>query len=356
MAEGRRRLLLVGVALAVASPVLLVGTELKELPPPVLVSVRGQVTYVEPDTTLGEAIKAFDLHAESGRLLDVEGKVIEYRADPGQILLNGEPASRSTVLETGSRIETVNGEDRTEGTRVVKTPLEGRRAGNPMYTLGTARVTRIRTEGRISGKVLSIVYKPRSKTKRPPAVALTFDDGPWPNSTGRILSILKRMHVKATFFVVGYLAKRYPQLVRREIRAGMTVANHSWSHPNSPEFKRLRPHRIATEMSRTNRLLRRRFGVKAELFRAPGGSYDGEVIQTARRLGLRLVQWDVDPSDWSSSATRESIVRRVLSRVRPGSIVLLHDGGGDQSVTVAALPEIIRGIRKMGLRLVTIGR
>jgi peptidoglycan/xylan/chitin deacetylase (PgdA/CDA1 family) len=96
--------------------------------------------------------------------------------------------------------------------------------------------------------------------------------------------------------------------------------------------------------------------VRPTLFRPPGGSWDPKVLTVAHEQGMRIALWDVDPRDWSSSATPTSIAENVLRNVRPGSVVDLHDGGGDQSATIRALPRIIHGIRKMGLRLVPMGK
>lgn len=342
------------VLLSLLVPLLLIE-HVHELPPTVGITILGVPHEVLPGVTLGQVIEGFDLGPTSGRLLDVEGKVIEHRIDPGLVLLNGLSLPRSTQLSDGDRIEVLEGQDRTEGTRRVKSRVKGRRPGTPQLNLGTSRVVLIATEGRVSGKVVSVRYRPIGKTKRPPEVALTFDDGPWPGSTTRVLNILRRMHAKATFFAVGYLAVRYPHLVRREIRLGMTVGNHSWSHPISPPFADLRPFRTETELARADKVLER-IGVDPYLFRPPGGSYDGHTIQMAGALGMRVVNWDVDPRDYEDGATAGSIARRVLAKVRPGSIVLLHDGGGDQSATIRALPRIIKGIRAMGLRLVAIPR
>lgn len=346
------RILVVVVAIGV--PLVVFG-RLRDLPPPIAIKIDGAAHQVSQQTTLGQVINTFKLHATSGRLLDVEGKVIEYRSDPGQILLNGAKALRSTTLVTGDAITVVNGDDTTEGTRRVVSPVKGLKPGNPQTNLGTSRVQQITVEGRISLKVVKLVYRPIGKAKQPPEVALTFDDGPWPSSSERILSILERMHVRATFFLVGYLVDRYPAIARDEARAGMTIGNHSWDHPTSPPFAELKPHRIRSEMARTNDALAK-IEVEPFLFRPPGGSSSAEVVQTARVEGMRVVRWEVDPHDYRSSATPKSIRRYVLSHVGPGSIVLMHDGGGDQSATVAALPGIIRGIRKMGLQLVAIPR
>jgi peptidoglycan/xylan/chitin deacetylase (PgdA/CDA1 family) len=343
------------VVLGIGTILVFVAAALGDLPPPLQVTVQSRIEFVARDATFGQLIHDFDLHAKWGRLLDVEGKVLRRRADPGRILLNGTTAPRSAPLSNGDAIEVVNGIDRSEGTERVVTLLKGLRPGNPQLTLDTSRVEEIRVEGRISHKVVFVRFRSVGEVTRAPAVALTFDDGPWPSTTPRVLEILRRMHAKATFFVIGYLAQRYPGLIRSEIKAGMAIGNHSWDHPNSPPFKDLRPRRIRAEMSQMSDFMSGQFGLRTRLFRPPGGSYDADVMQIATTVGLRIVLWNVDPKDWIASETAKSITDAVLANVRPGSIVDLHDGGGDQSAMIRALPRIIRGIRKMGLRLVTIG-
>jgi peptidoglycan/xylan/chitin deacetylase (PgdA/CDA1 family) len=340
----------VALVLGVALLPLLVSADLGDLPPPVPLTVEGKAAYVGHGTTFGRAIRQFDLHASSGRLLDVEGKVLEYRIDPGRILLNGQEPPKSTELAAADEITVVNGTDTTEGTHRVATRLADLQPGNPQYTLGTSRVLRVTVEGRISGKVVSVRYQPIGHVSEPLEVALTFDDGPWPGGTRKVLDVLERMDVKATFFMVGYLVDRYPTIVSDVIDAGMTIGDHSWDHPGPPTpFADLRPHRTQTEIAQPAELLQGRFGYTVGLFRPPGGSWNASVVRTADELGMRLVMWSVDPHDYAHGSTAGEITRSVLKAVRPGSIVLLHDGGGDRSATIKALPRIIRGIRKMGL-------
>ena len=342
------------VFLFACSAPLLVAAELEDRPPPIAISVGGAEVLVDPDTTFGEVVRERALRAPDGRLLDVRGGVIDPHADRGRIWLNGATAPRSTPLAAGDAIVVVPGTDRAEGTRRVVEPLPGQQLQNPMSTLATSRVQRVTTVGRVSGIVVDVRYRSVGRTNEPPAVALTFDDGPWPHGTVRVLRTLRRMHAEATFFMVGYLMERYPEIVDRVQRAGMAIGTHSWAHPYVTPFVDLSPRRQETEIARPADLLRTRFGMDPTLFRPPGGSVDPSVVRIADENGMRVVRWDVDPHDYRASARPRAIAKTVLHSIRPGSIVLLHDGGGDQTATIRALPRIIRGIRHMGLELVAI--
>jgi peptidoglycan/xylan/chitin deacetylase (PgdA/CDA1 family) len=348
----------VGVRIAIVLVLILtlmgVAVSLVDPPAPLSIALDGRPVLVPAPSHVGEALRRFDVAPVDGRLLDVEGHVLLRHANPGRVLLNGVVTSLRAPLASGDVLTILDGADRREGTRRIRTMLPGRRYGDPEFSLGTARIVRVDTVGRISRIVASTVFRPVSGVRRPSKVALTFDDGPWPGSTRRILRVLRRMHVKATFFVVGYLARRYPAMIRAEIRSGMTIGNQSWSHPNAEPFKRLREARLEHEMRQTRDFLQRTFGLRVRLFRPPGGSWNDAVVTAADALGMRVVTWNLDARDWAPGASARTIVHRVVSEVEPGSIVVLHDGGGDRRATLRVLPTIIRKIRKMGLTFVAI--
>ena len=153
--------------------------------------------------------------------------------------------------------------------------------------------------------------------------------------------------------MIGYLAQANPDLVRQELRLGMTVGNHSYNHPQVPPFAQLPPQLLTDEITLGEQVLSR-LGARPHLFRPPGGSTSPRLVAAAAALGQRVVLWSVDPADWRPGSHAKEIVKRVLAAVRPGSIVILHDGGGDRSATLAALPAIVRGIRRRGLHLVAL--
>ena len=156
--------------------------------------------------------------------------------------------------------------------------------------------------------------------------------------------------MKANFFLIGRQAQAHPDLVRAELSAGMVVGDHTWDHPIRPSFAALPPGAMRGEIASTWDALSP-LGVPHCLFRPPGGSFSREVLAIATSLGCRVVLWSVDPRDWVGGQNARAIARTVLSSVRPGSIILLHDGGGDRSATIGALPMIIKGILKMRLRI-----
>jgi len=224
---------------------------------------------------------------------------------------------------------------------------------DPQFTLSRTAGEQVIVSGALSHELVSARFHPLGATTVERAVALTFDDGPSTQYTPRILATLSRLRVHATFFVVGYLAEANPDLVRRELRLGMTVGNHSYNHPEVPPFAQLPPRLLRDEIALGGQLLSR-IGSPPRLFRPPGGSTSTAVVRAAAAVGQRIVLWSVDPADWRPGSSAKQITKHVLSAVRAGSIVILHDGGGDRSATLAALPAIVRGIRRRGLRLVAL--
>ncbi|MFB6893259.1 polysaccharide deacetylase family protein [Kitasatospora sp. NPDC056327] len=183
-----------------------------------------------------------------------------------------------------------------------------------------------------------------------PVVALTFDDGPHPEFTPQVLDVLRRHDAPAAFFCIGLHALAHPGVVRRAAAEGHILGNHTWSHAYLPD---LGPIGLGRQLGFTRDALARACGDDRAVrwLRPPYGGRSPELLCTVDRLGLTTVLWDVDARDWDRPGP-EVIAERVLGRVRPGSVVLMHDGGGDRSQTVAALPAVITGLRSRGYRLV----
>lgn len=182
------------------------------------------------------------------------------------------------------------------------------------------------------------------------AVALTFDDGPSAD-TEDVLDILADYQVPATFFMVGRQVETFPGIAQRVSAEGHGVGNHSYSHPiylfhGSSETRE--------QLQRTQDLISETIGVRPTVARPPGGVRTRAYFRAARSLDLRTVQWDVSGFDWKRISPRQ-IADNVLRRVRPGSIILLHDGDSegkkDRRNTVVALPLIIKRLTAHGLEI-----
>ena len=182
-------------------------------------------------------------------------------------------------------------------------------------------------------------------------VALTFDDGPGPQ-TLELLGELRRLHARATFFVVGSMAAIRPDVVKREARDGMQIGNHTWSHPILTTIP-LAMQR--TEIERDNQILRKLTGRRPRFFRPPGWRFGIATARLVEREHMVGTMRTADTRDWSLPGVR-AIVRSAL-RVRPGGIVAMHDAGGyTRTQTLRAVPHIVRGLRRRHLRLVTVAQ
>ncbi len=181
-----------------------------------------------------------------------------------------------------------------------------------------------------------------------PMIALTFDDGPNPTFTPQILHVLEQYGVSATFFCVGQQVQSYPGLVQQMSQAGETIGNHSWNHST---LTGLSPDAIRGQLRSTSTVIQQATGISPTLFRPPYGATNGTVESIASQLGLYEILWTIDTRDWQHPGVG-AIVSTVLANARNGSIVLMHDGGGDRSQTVQALPQIIIGLRQRGFTFV----
>ncbi|MCG5441224.1 polysaccharide deacetylase family protein [Micromonospora sp. NIE79] len=172
-----------------------------------------------------------------------------------------------------------------------------------------------------------------------PRLALTFDDGPDPRYTPQVLALLREYDVRATFCVVGENAQNHPDLVRSIVDAGHTLCNHSWHHDVGLGARSADA--IRSDLLRTNAAIRAAVpNAPIVWYRQPGGAWTYPVVSVAQQLGMTPLHWSVDPSDWELPGATK-ITATVLSQAAPGSVVLLHDAGGDRQGTVEALRRIL---------------
>jgi peptidoglycan/xylan/chitin deacetylase (PgdA/CDA1 family) len=178
-------------------------------------------------------------------------------------------------------------------------------------------------------------------------VALTFDDGPHPAFTSRILEILRAGGAKATFFVVGSQAERHPELLREILRRADELGNHTYSHRNLMRVSRAD---FLEELDRTRRIMEKAGARGPLLFRPPGGDFNDEVLSAAGEARYRTVLWTVLPKVHASPPPAE-IAGRVLAEASDGGVILLHSGVEN---TIRALPGILEELRARGFRCVTV--
>lgn len=193
------------------------------------------------------------------------------------------------------------------------------------------------------GPAVAYIHGPRRKE-----VALSFDDGPYP-LTPSFVRMFKTNGAVATFFMIGeQVSSRYGATLHEELRDGDALGDHTYTHPDLLAIGDVRG-----QLQNTIRAIRAYSGYTPCVFRPPYGDYDSAVVRTAASLGLATILWEVDPSDYTLPGV-SAIEQRVLAQVRPGSIVLSHDGGGPRGQTLAAYPYIIRALRARGYRFVTV--
>jgi peptidoglycan/xylan/chitin deacetylase (PgdA/CDA1 family) len=182
-------------------------------------------------------------------------------------------------------------------------------------------------------------------------VALTFDDGPGPY-TQQLVATLNRLGAHATFFAIGQQEQYFSAGTLAEIKSGDAIGNHTETHPMMAS---LSPHDQYEELFDQMAQIEVLGGPRPRLFRPPYGSFDAITFKELHHLHLLMVLWSVDTSDYTLPGVA-AIVHSALAGAKPGAIILMHDGGGNRSETIAALPRIVRGLRKRGLRPVTVPR
>lgn len=201
----------------------------------------------------------------------------------------------------------------------------------------------LEVRGRAAG---CVKHGPRDVTD----IALSFDDGPHPVFTKQVLEILARYDVRATFFPIGLSASGLGYLLAAAADAGHAVGNHTWSHPYLPDLSAAG---LREQIERTSDAIADATGTRPSWVRPPYGSLTVQVLDKWTGFDERIALWDVDAGDWAQPGA-EAIAGKVLKEIQSGSIVLMHDSGGDRSQTVQALPNIIEGCLERGYGFATV--
>jgi len=181
-----------------------------------------------------------------------------------------------------------------------------------------------------------------------PFIAMTFDDGPSAENTPRLLEMLKQRNIKATFFLIGQNAASNPEIVRRILADGHEIGNHSWTHP---QLSKLSDEKVTAEITKTQEAIKSASGFTPTLLRPPYGAITPRQREwIENQFGLNVILWSVDPFDWKRPGA-SVITQRILSQVRPGSIILSHD---IHKQTVDAMPATLDGLIRKGYKFVTV--
>jgi peptidoglycan-N-acetylglucosamine deacetylase len=303
------------------------------------------------NATVASALEAGRVKRRDGVLYSaLTHRVVNAHAAPAQVFVDGFETTADQRVRAGDRIVVREGADAIEN--VVRRKVEIIGTGLPpvedrIWTADRTGFDEVDV-GELSGEIVSRSNVSAAGAVHPEAgmvVALTFDDGPDPRWTPAVLQILHDENIKATFCPIGYLAQRHPDLVKAEFDAGHTICDHSMHHILQLPS---RPHpQIVDEVLQGADVIRAITGQNPIFYRPPGGNLNQDIIDTAHQRGLRVLKWGVDPHDYLKPPA-PVILARITAKIGPGSVVLLHDGGGDRSQTVAMLKQLIDELKARG--------
>lgn len=326
------------------------------------VTVNQKKVYISYGQTVKHAISKLNINNKSGSLYSINGEIIKKNGGYAtKIYMDGKKVDLNSKIFSSVKIETFSGRDKKEPVKTIfKTDnpepiITGVGPFVRMERDSFPSVTLVKT-GKISGAVEKIklfegfpaLYQ-KTNGKNEKICALTFDDGP-SIYTPYILDILKKHGVKATFFMIGLHIEKHPNIARKVSKEGHTIGNHSYSHP---PMGKLTSRQIEKEINISNKVIKKATGVKPRWFRPPMRSLSSVLYKTLNNLELNLVLWDVDPSDWKVN-NPNLIYRNIIENVKPGSVILMHDGGGNRTATVNSLSSIIRTLQNKGYVFVTL--
>ena len=235
------------------------------------------------------------------------------------------------------------------GTQVISAPVEGGSGAGRSPVVNTGPPPRNRTVyvPRVSGNTQVSISR---ASVSGPYVAMTFDDGPHPSNTPKLLDLLKARNIKATFYVVGTNAKRYPQLLRRMVAEGHEIGNHTVNHLG---LARISNEKVRSELGQAHRAILDACGVPPTTVRPPYGSVTKAQKQWIfDEFGYTTVLWSVDPKDWQRPGS-SVVARRLVEGARNGSILLAHD---IHSPTITAMPSALDQLLRKGFQFVTVSQ
>jgi len=345
----RARAVLVPLALAA---VVGVGTLRASSGPHAFVEGR-RVPLPSGGPTVSVVLRAAGVHVHDGALKSAgTHRVLDRRAEPAQVFLDGVDSSFADHVQSGEHIRVIDGHDRVE-------PVDHRRltsvaVGLPpverrLWHVGRSGIDEVDV-GRLSGEIIrrhTVRAAAVAHAETDKVVALTFDDGPDPRFTPQVLDILNRNGVKATFCTIGLWVEKWPELVRAERDQGHTLCDHTMHHVLHLDHKS--HDEVVYEVDSEADLVRQATGQDPQFFRAPGGNLNDDVVNVAHQRNMRVLGWAVDPHDYEKIPA-PLIFTRIMQELKPGAVILMHDGGGDRTQTIAQLETLIVTLKQQGYR------
>lgn len=368
---GRRAIGIVAAALVLIA--LAAGGFLLVQSLPASVTLNGASLDVGGGKTLADALHAAGIEPKPGDLVAVDGTVLEEgKGEPFHATVNGQPTTdAATKLASGDVVELGDGapiEEPSE-TAEVAVPFSHEEEGRgPIHLIegeGSDGMKRTKT-GALSGAVVEeTVQEPVNVLRRnvspqvgdDKVIALTFDDGPWPETTAAVLDVLAANGAKATFFTVGNrIDGEGADLVKRAAAEGHQICTHSYDHAagdgQSVNLGYMTSEDQVAEVQKGYEAIEAVTGSEAShVFRAPGGNYGEDVMRNVGPLVSAEIGWNIDSQDWRKPGA--GAIADQIKNAWPGAIVLLHDGGGDRTQTVAALEDALPYLKSQGYRFVT---
>ena len=341
------------------------------------VTVNGQTATVHRGDTVQKLLDDGVVAPQPGNLLAVDGTLLsEGQGELCSVTINGNAASVTTPLANNADVQIGPGADKTEDATTSEEVIphetdEGDRSfaaywNGSIHLLSNGKDgKRVTKTGNVSGiKIDEVVEQPvnagyRIYTARPTnrAIALTFDDGPWPETTKAILDILEENDAKATFFTIGNQIASNTEQVKRAHDMGCQICTHTWDHAagsgQGVSINTMSADEQVQEVQKGYAAIKEVLGEEpAHVLRAPGGNFFGDSISILWDYVDAEIGWDVDTEDWRRPGT-EAIYNMIMS-VQPGQVILMHDGGGDRSQTVEALKQALPRLKEQGYTFVTV--
>ncbi|MBQ3267618.1 MAG: polysaccharide deacetylase family protein [Atopobiaceae bacterium] len=342
------------------------------------VTVNDQPVTVSSWSTVQRLLDRDIVTPVPGDLLAVDGSVItEGGGDVASVTINGEAATVTTKLSRGDVVTIGDGADVTEEYTSTEEPIaHGSSSDEALFenywngsihllSDGQDGVRTTRT-GSVSGKTVTEVTTPAidagfhiytANVGEDKVIALTFDDGPWPETTDAILDILEQYGAHATFFTIGNQIAEHPDQVKRAIELGCQVCTHTWDHAagsgGGVNICYMSAEEQVNEIQQGYKAIADVTGSEPpHYFRAPGGNFYGEAVTNLWPYVDAEIGWDVDTEDWRQPGS-DYIAQMILS-AKPGQVILMHDGGGDRWQTVEGLKQAIPQLVEQGYTFVTI--